>query len=74
MPLFTISLFLVGSPSASNGRDPEIRGLCGFSIIEISLGKILSPIEPFNQEDPRAIELPFIAARKLPIKLLEILS
>src|SRR6056300_826311 len=73
-PSRTISRRWVAKPSASNSRDPEMRGLCGSSTTDRCDGNTCLPKSAINHDDPRAIAAPFTADNKCPIKLDEMRS
>ena len=64
----------VGRPSASNGRDAEVRGRCGSSTIERCLGRTSSPRASRSHEEPRATIAPLTAASRWPTSVLEMRS
>ena len=64
IPLSTIFLILVSKPSASKGRLPETRCLCGSSLIERFSGKTIDPLLFSSHEVPLATAAPFVADSK----------
>ena len=61
MPFSTMARAAVGSPSASNGREPGMRGRSGSSITDRCAGSTCLPSTSRTQEAPRAMALPLTA-------------
>ena len=74
IPSSTIWRKATGRPSPSNGREPPVRVLSGFSINDIPFGKTELSIASCNHVAPRVTAEPLVADSKCPMRPLEIRS